>query len=501
MNVGHFRTLAALAAAFFLAAGGCGGGDEGDLGSGADVAPASAALFISMDTDFEGGQWRTAERLLEKFPGGREAAQEILREIEEDDVDFERDVKPALGPETDVVVLDLEGEAAVLLTQPPDEAKFRELVRKGDEPSVLEEIDGWTAVARTQEILDRFKKARADQSLADDDAFDEAMQKLPEEAIAKVFLNGRAVSDQLRSDPDVTPNERAAFDCFLSGEGVPSFAFALAAEDDGARVSGAYRADAEDGVEGYEAELARELPAGALLYASFRNLADRTRDFLRCAGESDDGFDRQLAQVELALGVSIEEDILPLLEDEGAIAVYEPAGSRLAQNTGGPEIPTASLVAKVKDEADALSVADRIARRAGAFVDGLEVEDVDVDGVSAKRVSIAGQGALFYAAFDGMLVVTSTEEGISGLQGDGPRLSDDEVYTGAREAAGAPGETTGFAYANIHDAVGYFFSFFEPAGADVPEDARENLEPLRSVFFWGETDGDTHTFEGFVEIE
>ena len=129
------RRTALAAAVFLLAAAGCGGGD-GDLGSGADVAPRSTAVFVSIDTDFEGGQWQAAEDLIAKFPDGREALRDLPRELEQEDVDFERDVKPAVGPEVDLVLLDLEDEdASVVLTQPAEEGKGRELVRKGDEPA------------------------------------------------------------------------------------------------------------------------------------------------------------------------------------------------------------------------------------------------------------------------------------------------------------------------------------------------------------------------------
>ena len=59
-----------------------------------------------------------------------------LAELEQDDVDFEQDVKPALGPELDIVVLDL-GQGAdapdpevVALLQPGDPAKLDALLEK-----------------------------------------------------------------------------------------------------------------------------------------------------------------------------------------------------------------------------------------------------------------------------------------------------------------------------------------------------------------------------------
>ena len=496
------RIAAALVGLFALLAAGCGGDGGEELGSGADVAPAGSALFIALDTEFEGDQWRAAERLADRFPGGREAVRNVLRELEEDDVDFERDVKPAVGPEVDLVVLDLEDDDAfVLLTKPRDEEKFEELVKKGDEPAVVAEIDGWTAAAETQETLDRFEEARGDDSLADTEAFEDAMAELPDDALAKLYVSGASLTEQVQADQDLGPDERRAFSCFFAGGKLPSFAFALRAEEEGARMNGAYRAEGQEEPETYEAALASELPAGALFYASFNDLAQQVRRMLRCAGDADEDFDRQLAQAELALGVSIENDLLPLVAGEGALAVYRAPESQLAQNATEIGIPTVTLVTSVEDEAKARATVDKIARRASAFADEVDVEETRIDGVAASRVTIGPQATIFYAVFEGKLVVTSSEQGILGLREEGTRLADDPVYKGAREAAGAPDEGNGFVYANLAEAVTYFLRLAETSGEHVPPDVRANLEPLHSLFFYGTANDDKFTFEGFLEVE
>ena len=499
--------LAAVAGALSLfAATACGGEGGGEAGSGADVAPQSTAVFVSVDTDVDGEQWQAAEDLVGRFPGGRDALRDFLGELEqEEDVDFARDVEPAIGPEVDLVLLDVEDDDAfVVLTQPEDAGKWRDLVRKGDEPGVTEEIDGgWWAAAEEQETLDRFQEARGEDGLASSDAFETAMGELPEEALVKVFVNGEQLTEKLRTDAETTPEERQMLECFLGEEEVPAMAFAVAAEDDGARVSGAVLTDRADDVETGESALAGELPAGALFFSSARGLGRQVRDVLRCASDADEEFARQLAQAELALGLSLEEDVLPLFDRETAFALYRSPGAELAQEAGGLTLPTITLATEVEDEARAREAADRAAARASAFVDGVEVEDVEVGGIAAKRVTLPDARGLYllYAVFDGKLVLTSTEQGLLAFRQDGPRLSEDDAYRRAREAAGAPDEAAGFAYVNAAEIVDLVLGYVERLPGGPTPETRKTLEPLRSLFLWSEAGDGKATYEGFLLIE
>ncbi|MGH3093539.1 MAG: hypothetical protein ACRDOG_14600, partial [Gaiellaceae bacterium] len=85
--------------ALVLAVAGCGGGTEsGDVGGeAAGIVPAGVALYVTGNTDFEGEEWQAAEELVRKFPDGERGIQMLLEDLqEEEDVDFEADVKPAL---------------------------------------------------------------------------------------------------------------------------------------------------------------------------------------------------------------------------------------------------------------------------------------------------------------------------------------------------------------------------------------------------------------------
>jgi len=504
--VGRLRvSLVALAAALAVALAGC-GGDEGAgaPADGAEMTPTSAALFVAINTDFEGDQWQAAEDLVTRFPASEDAIASFRKELENDGLDFEQDVKPALGPEVDIVALtveDLEQEALVGLTRPSDREKFEQLAEQGDEPFVYEFVDDWAVFAQDQTTLDSFLEARDGDSLAEAERFEETTGGLPEEALATVYVSGEAVTEEYEAAS--TSEERAVVECALGDGGIPSMAFALAAEDDGATLSGAIVAPNLAAPEEGDSELAEDVAGDALLFVSVRGLGEQLRDVFRCMRGADEEFNDGLAQAELGLGVSIEEDILPLFDEETAIVVYPPSEGAEPVSPAVPfAIPTAALITQVEDEEQALATADRIAERVTSFADGTEVEVLDIAGVEARRVATGGPVDVFFAVFDGKLVVATSPEGIEAALGDDASLTDDETFSGAREAAGAPNETTGISYVDVADGIDYFLELYESGeGEAVPPDVRENLEPLRSLFFWSETDDDRYTFEGFLGIE
>jgi len=95
--------------------------------------PASAALYVAIDTDPASSQWQTVDHLASKFPDKQKAVDSIKQQLTKKGLDWERDLKPALGPELDVVMLDFaRPNDAVALLQPRDEGAFERAVKKGN---------------------------------------------------------------------------------------------------------------------------------------------------------------------------------------------------------------------------------------------------------------------------------------------------------------------------------------------------------------------------------
>ena len=484
------RLLAVLLAGGALAAGGCGGdGDVDELGSGADVAPAATAFFAAVATDMDGEQWQKAEALVDRFPSGREALGRIADELAREGLDFERDVVPALGPEVDLVAFAGTGdgdEQSVALTQPPDEAKLRALVEKSDE-LVYEMVDDWAVIAEDRAAIDAFADARGDESLADTDAWKEATDGLPEGALVAGFANAAGVSRELSERGGESAE---LFDALRAGGGAPAVGFALRAEDDGVRLDADMPLAGDEEPDEYEASLPSALPAGALAYVSWNDAAKAVRQALRRAGDENAELDRYVAQAELALGLSLERDLFPLLEGEGALALY-PGETR----SPAEQMPLATLVLAVDEEERALATLDRIVERASSFVDSVKrVGDVDVGGVRAHAVVLEEGVTLLYAAADGKLVLGTGRDAVAGVFAGGDKLADDPAFANARELAGAPDETAGFAYVNL-GAVS------DLAARGASPKVEENLEPLGPLFVHATVEDGEVAVDGFLALD
>ena len=153
------RLLPFLALAALLA--GCGSASKtssrgSSIPAGASVVRSGVVAFVAVDSDMGSSQWKQLDELAQKFPGRDQAVAKLKQQLTDQGVDYETDVKPALGPELDVAVVSAGNESstkAVALTKPDDPAKFKALVAKlnakdssGDR-AVYREVDGWYALS------------------------------------------------------------------------------------------------------------------------------------------------------------------------------------------------------------------------------------------------------------------------------------------------------------------------------------------------------------------
>jgi hypothetical protein len=123
-----------------------------------------------------------------------------------------------------------------------------------------------------------------------------------------------------------------------------------------------------------------------------------------------------------------------------------------------------------------------------------------VDGVEARVLDVSPQAEILYAAFDGLLVVTSSREGIADLRSDEARLADDESFREATDRAGVPDETTGLGYVDLGEALPFVLGYAAAADADVDE-ARPYLDPLDSLVLYGDEDDGTASFTLFLGVD
>jgi Protein of unknown function (DUF3352) len=481
--------VAAPLAALALLAVGCGGssssnGSASGSAAGATVIPASAVAYVSVNTDLGSDQWKKVDALSRKFPGRAKAIADFEKELAKQNLDFDKDVKPALGPEVDVAWLDFadNGQNVVAVTQPKDESKLAALVKKNNADSsnqtlYTEKVGDWTAISDSQAKLDRLKSAQNGSKLSDDSSFKDAVSDLPDEALVKAYVNGASIRQAVQQGLAPTVRQSGFF-----GKAIPNLGWVSAsasAASNGVGFQAGVKSDTGFG-KSFKSQLVDRLPAGALADLSFNNLSSTLRQVL-----NQTGFKAQAAQVEQALGIS-ENDLLKLLSNEGALAVYP--------NARGERYPSVELLLKVTDQAKARKLLARLS--ALAPMAGVTVKPVTIGGVAANELVVNGVVTVDYGVFDGVLAVSNSRSALAALTRDGVKLSSDPVFRDARSAAKAPDSTTGFAYVNLQ---GVFKEVFEYIGASA--ETRANLAPLTSFFAYGTRKGDVTHLNGFLVIK
>ena len=271
--------LAAVLGAFALA--GCGGNDTGGA-SAIGLAPAGAIGYAELDSSLDSNQWQKVQALLDRFPSKPQLVVELDKQLSEEQLQWDRDVEPALGDTVAAIWLGNKRDEVVVATQPDDEAKLDSLLDKlADQANteyVTAEVDGWTVVAEQQSTIDALTSG--DGELADDDGYQAALDQLPDERLAFGWVSKEAL-------PSNFP--KLQFD-WLAG--------AIEARDDGASATFVERLTAE--AANYTSRRIEEAPADTLAFLSFdtKSLRDQTSSLAPLATMFGIRVDQLLADIE-----------------------------------------------------------------------------------------------------------------------------------------------------------------------------------------------------------
>jgi Protein of unknown function (DUF3352) len=483
----------ALLVALALAVSGCGAKKQASASGGAELVSASAPAFISIDSDLSSDQWQQVDKLLEKFPGYEQALAEARSSVEsESGLDYEKDFKPAMGDEVNLVWLDFAngGENVVFMTKPKDADAFRRLIEKANETeseqAVFEERDGWFFLSDTQEKLDRFREESASgEKLSDDAVFKDALAELPDEALVHIYARGESIVEALQSFPGMaaTPLRADQRPEFLSA--------ALTAEGSGFRLVAAGRVEAEPKaqIEPFESKLLGDVPADAIAFLTFRGGDEFERQMEDL--DKDDAYREGLDELQRMLGFRLDS-LLSIFSHE--VGLYVRPGS---------PIPEVTLLVDAPDEQE---VVGRVNAAIEALTRALPAQPCHAPpeeaGVAVKCIDL-GDVQLRTAAFDDKVVLTTGLDAISKLRGDGPRLGDDDGFASARDAAGMPNESVGFMWIDLEDGIPLILGLADASGTSIPAEIRANLEPLGAFLAWAETDEDARagSFTAFLQID
>ena len=481
-------SIAPLLAALALVSG-CGGG-SGATGSstesGATVVGEDALAFVSVSSDLGSSQWQQADTLARKFPFRDQALAQFKQELAKQNLDYDKDVKPALGPEVDVVVAEgasLNQTVAVLMTKPDDVAKFKALVSKanasGGSTAVYREVSGWYLASDKQASIDKVLKGSGG-SLADSSTFKDALDKLPGDALVKAYLNGKQLGALVREA--AAQQGGTALDPSTVGlDKLDYVAASLSAESDGLRARGAAKGAGTNalGAGDYSSSLLDNVPGDALAFLSFRG--GGTADQLKKL-ESNPQTAKPLQQLQATLGVSLD-DLLALIRNEVGFYLRPGAG-----------IPEFSLALSPSDKTAALSTLDKLAAKVAALTGG------KVTSGTVRTIDF-GQFALHYGLAGDQVLITSGLNGISDFGGSESKLPDSADFKEAKSAAGMPDSNGGFIYLDIKNAIPLIEGFAALSGQPLPPNVAGNLRPLRSFVAWSAGSGDSRTFDAFLEIK
>jgi hypothetical protein len=493
------RSLARLVPIGLLAAlavlPGCGGGGASGVSteSGATIVTGKALAFVSVDSDLDSSQWGKVDDLSHKFPGRDKALASLKKDLAGENLDWDRDIDPALGPEVDIAVARGPTPAATafaFLTKPDDPDKFKELVKKLDAsehgtdstPTVYREVDGWYVAAENTAAIDRVLKGSGE-ALSDNGSFGDALAKLPDGALAKAYVNGAELAGLIR---DAARESSSPFDPSAVGlDKLDFIAASLGAEDDGVRLKGVATGAGVSSLSAgdFTSVLIDGVPGDAFAFLDFRagGLVDGIEKL-----RSNPTYGAAFAQFETMLGVPLA-DVLELLRNEMAFYARPGAG-----------IPEFSLVLDPEDSDKALATLDKLAARIAAAT-GARVTSGTQGGHQVKTIDF-GQFAVHYAALDGKVLITSGVTGIADY-GNGAKLTDSADFKEAKAAAGLPDSNGGVFYVDLKSAIPLIESFAGLAGESPPEELTANLRPLRSFLSWTTGSDDTRTFEAFLEIK
>src|SRR3954451_18351541 len=319
--------LGAVAALCALVAG-CGGSTKtGSVSneSGATLVTSGALAYAAIDSDLSSDQWEQVDGLLRKFPIRDKLVAELVRSLDKQNIDYARDIGPALGPEVDVAAVmgaSTNDVAYALMTKPDSIDKARALVRKvnasdDSSPSVTRVVDDWLFVSDKQESIDRILKGSGS-ALADDDHFKEASAKQPDDALVKAYMNGRQLGEAFKSLFSGSAQTAATGGTAPFGvDQLDWISVALVAKDNGVSLEAHTKGAAPTGESSdpFASKLISGVPADALAFATFRGSGSGNPiDTLR----SNPMLRQGIQQIEQALGMRLEP-ILALFEHQTAV--------------------------------------------------------------------------------------------------------------------------------------------------------------------------------------
>jgi hypothetical protein len=501
------RTLAlALTALSILVLSAC--GDSGSGGAASGLVPEGAAVYGTVTLDPQGEQESAVRDIAGRFPDGDQLDEQIEKGLtetfREDGLNYAEDVKPWLGDEAAFFVSRVrenDADAAVIVETTDEDAtreafqksgagKAKERSHKGTDYLLEDEtaygvVDGRAVLGTEAGFKAAVDTGDSGASIEDAERVEEALDRLPDEALASVYFDGRKLLSSLGP-------EGALFAPFVSAFNEP-YVVGVSAESDAVVVDSTVPA----ALAGLAAPLflgtgtgaVKDLPADSFFAAGQPEVGKSIGQLVRLFASAAGGQQQVEAQVRQATGLDLNDDILAWMGDLGAFA----SGTSLEELRAGAVIETKDPGASRR----ALEVLGRLARREvdpGTTVsalslpgggDGFTLESPEVP----QPVHVAQRGE--------RVAIALGDESAEALLEPTDTLGEDPGFT---DASGRLGE--GFEASNYLVFVP-ILELAENEGAAQDEgyqEAKPYLEPLARLVAGTRKDGDVALSRTRVEF-
>lgn len=425
--------LAILLALTSTAISACGGGEEppSPLELALAYFPADAPLAVTVSTDLEGEQYQQVGALIERFPGGDEVVQRLQSSIEQEDVDFDAEVRPLLGNELVVGAPDVESlnadEDQFVAALPVNDPEALQTLLEEQGATEIDEVEGATiyqmeeeegpvaldgevaVFADTQEQLEEALLQSASGESLTTTTFDAALAGLPTDALMRVYADLPTI---LESDPEAQEARGVAWVGALETLGLT-----VSAAEEGLAVDMGIITNPE-GLTDDQLPIASgtEDPPPVVAEGDAIGIGLRDpgqiADFIELAAEEGGAEEIELAKLQISeqLGVDVEEDVINQLSGNASVSV----------GLGG-EVGFRSELADAESVEETL---DRISRRLPRAAGGIGAKDLRLEPTS-KRSSLytlrsRGEPPLSVGVEDELLIVAPTTQQAEALAAAAP---------------------------------------------------------------------------------
>jgi hypothetical protein len=429
----------------------------------AAAVPGDAPIYLNAYLQPSAAQQMKLGALLGRLPGFGdratldtkvdEALQQALAGLS---LDYRRDLKPWLGDQLAVAVwpTSADGSSRELLIasvkdRPAAEAAFGRMASDAEPTSssyggltVVSTAtaahaflaDDLVALAPTpdevQRAIDAYSGSQS--SLADATAFRSSRAQLPADYLAAVYVDLDALARGAGAEQEVS--------------GVSTATLALTATDAGLELNGQAPFDAQLASASNRAAIAlgneppsltdwmpRQTQAEAVVFGLRRILETAEQQLTAAPGSEDIAatLTQLRAIVAFGLGLSIDDDLLPLLDRESAIAIRAVDGQ-----------PSGQLLLRPSDPAAAEQALNRI--RQALQQRGARVTTADASGATITSISMPDVGSAAYTLSDGVVVIGLDAGAVrEALQAHGERdtLAAAQRYSSTFASLGAHGGT------------------------------------------------------------